>query len=122
VEVLSDRALNRATLARQLLLERSPLDPLSAIQHLVGLQAQVPTNPHVALWSRLDGFTTQQLDALLLDRRGAFSCLAHDPALSARTPAIWPLEQPYRAGVAQPSRLRRCCGVDLDPLIGRAGI
>jgi hypothetical protein len=97
VEALSERALNRATLARQLLLERSPLDPLSAIEHLVGLQAQVPTNPHIALWSRLDGFTTQQLDALLLDRRVVRSAALRGTihALTARDClAVWPLEQP----------------------------
>jgi len=97
VEVLSDRALNRATLARQLLLDRSPLDPLSAIEHLVGLQAQVPANPHVALWSRLDGFTTDQLDALLLDRRFVRSAALRGTIHVLTGPdglAIWPLEQP----------------------------
>ena len=97
VEVLSDRALNRATLARQLLLERSPLPPLAAIEQLVGLQAQVPTNPHVALWSRRDRFATGQLDALLTDRlvvrsaalRGTIHLLTAADCL-----AIWPLEQP----------------------------
>jgi len=97
VEVLSDRALNRATLARQLLLARSSLDPLAAVEHLVGLQAQVPTNPHVALWSRLDSFATDELDALLLDRRvvrsaalrGTIHLLTASDCLS-----IWPLEQP----------------------------
>ena len=45
-EVLERRALNRATLARQLLLERADLTPLDAVEHLVGLQAQVPLNPY----------------------------------------------------------------------------
>ncbi len=56
VDVLSDRDLNRATLARQMLLERSSLAPTAAIEHLVGLQAQNPLDPYLALWSRLDGF------------------------------------------------------------------
>jgi hypothetical protein len=97
VEVLSDRALNRATLARQLLLARSSLDALAAVEDLVGLQAQVPTNPHVALWSRVEGFTTDELDALLLDRRvvrsaalrGTIHLLTASDCL-----AMWPLEQP----------------------------
>jgi hypothetical protein len=63
--VLSLRALNRATLARQLLLERSPLAPLDAVEHLVGLQAQNPLDPYAALWSRLEGFEPGPLGDLL---------------------------------------------------------
>jgi DNA glycosylase AlkZ-like len=120
VEVLSGRALNRATLDRQLLLERSPLDPLSAIEHLVGLQAQVPTNPHVALWSRLEGFTTSQLDALLVERRVVRSAALRGTIHVLSGPdclAIWPLEQPV---LEQELRNHRdfaplLRGVDLDP-------
>ena len=46
--VLSRRALNRATLARQLLLERAPLGVEDAVGRLVGLQAQVPHDPYTA--------------------------------------------------------------------------
>ena len=60
-DVLSSRALNRATLERQLLLRRSDRTILDAVEHLVGLQAQVPQNPYVALWSRLDGFEPDEL-------------------------------------------------------------
>ena len=62
---LSLRALNRATLARQLLLQRSPMSALDAIEHLVGMQAQAPFAPYYGLWSRLDGFTGEQLSGLL---------------------------------------------------------
>jgi Winged helix DNA-binding domain len=68
-DVLDRRTLNRATLARQLLLERTRLRPLDAVAHLVGLQAQVPLNPYHALWSRLDGFRPGDLSQALLDRR-----------------------------------------------------
>ena len=68
-DVLSDRALNRATLARQLLLRRSSLSPLQAIEQLVGLQAQVPLNPYTGLWSRLEGFRPEELAQLLEDRK-----------------------------------------------------
>ena len=68
-DVLSRRALNRATLARQLLLERVPMAPLAAVDHLVGLQAQVPLDPYLALWSRLAGFDPADLARLLLERR-----------------------------------------------------
>jgi len=53
---LTRRALGRATLARQLLLERAGLTTIDAVHHLVGLQAQVPRDPYLALWSRLAAF------------------------------------------------------------------
>ena len=68
-ETLSRRALNRATLARQLLLRRADLPVLGAVEHLVGLQAQVPLDPYTALWSRLDGFRPGALADLLVERR-----------------------------------------------------
>jgi hypothetical protein len=67
--VLSRRALNRATLERQLLLRRSGRPVLDAVDDLVGLQAQVPLNPYTALWSRLERFRPEELAQLLVDRR-----------------------------------------------------
>jgi hypothetical protein len=67
--VLSRRALNRAALARQLLLERSATPVADAVAHLGGLQAQEPQEPFIGLWSRLRAFDPQVLSGLLLDRR-----------------------------------------------------
>ncbi|HET6952944.1 MAG TPA: winged helix DNA-binding domain-containing protein [Acidimicrobiales bacterium] len=67
--VLSPRALNRALLDRQMLLARSDRTVPEAIGHLVGLQAQAPRSPYVALWSRLAGFDPHELGAMLTDRR-----------------------------------------------------
>ncbi|ADJ44697.1 conserved hypothetical protein [Amycolatopsis mediterranei U32] len=67
--VLDARALNRATLARQLLLERAGLPVLDAVAHLGGLQAQEPQEPFTGLWSRLRAFDPAALDALLTGRR-----------------------------------------------------
>ena len=66
---LSLRALNRATLARQLLLKRSPMRALDAIEHLVGMQAQAPFAPYYGLWSRLNSFTGDELSGLLTSRK-----------------------------------------------------
>jgi hypothetical protein len=62
---LSVRALNRAFLARQLLLAPSSLAPLEAIEHLGGLQAQVPRPPYIGLHTRLATFTRDELHALI---------------------------------------------------------
>jgi hypothetical protein len=67
--VLDRRTLGRALLERQLLLRRSGLTTEAALEHLVGLQAQVPQDPYVALWSRLAAFTPAGLSALLTERR-----------------------------------------------------
>ena len=76
-EVLSQRAVNRALLARQLLLDRLPLPAagpgraaqvVQTVEHLVGLQAQAPFPPYFGLHSRLDGFRPADLAALITDR------------------------------------------------------
>ncbi|MFI7323026.1 winged helix DNA-binding domain-containing protein [Streptomyces venezuelae] len=67
--VLDTRTLNRATLARQLLLDRSDMPPLDAVAHLCGLQAQEPQEPFVGLWSRLRAFEPGTLSDLLVERR-----------------------------------------------------
>ncbi|MGP3992111.1 winged helix DNA-binding domain-containing protein [Streptomyces sp. 3N207] len=66
--VLDARALNRATLARQLLLDRADMPVLDAVAHLGGLQAQEPQEPFVGLWARLRGFDPSVLSELLTGR------------------------------------------------------
>ena len=96
-DTLTLRQLNRATLARQLLLERATMPAIDTIRHLVGLQAQEPPDPFIGLWSRLNGFTTDELDQLLLDRavvrltvqRGTMHAVTADDCLVLR-----PLAQP----------------------------
>src|SRR3989440_6355863 len=56
------RDLNRATLARQLLLERKRLSPAAVIERLVGMQAQWPPAPYVGIWTRTTSFRREALE------------------------------------------------------------
>lgn len=94
---LSSRRSGRATLARQLLLERSAFAPVDAVRHLVGMQAQEPLDPYLGLWSRLTDFAPEALARLLVDRavvrivvmRGTIHLVTADDAALLR-----PLVQP----------------------------
>lgn len=65
---LSIRAVNRATLARQLLLERADVSVVEAVARLMGMQGQEPKHPYVGLWSRLEGFADADLTAAVQAR------------------------------------------------------
>lgn len=67
-ETLSRKALNRALLARQMLLAREAVTPVCAIERLVGLQAQQAQPPFVGLWTRVSGFERNALSRLLHNR------------------------------------------------------
>lgn len=96
-EHISQRELNRATLERQMLLRRSDRPVLEAVEHLVGLQAQAPFSSYYQLWSRLAGFTPDDLANPLLERdvvrivvmRGTIHLVTAADALTLR-----PLTQP----------------------------
>jgi hypothetical protein len=60
--VLTMRELNRAALARQLLLERKRLSPVAVIERLAGMQAQWPPAPYVGIWTRTTGFKRATLE------------------------------------------------------------
>jgi len=66
---LTLRDLNRATLARQMLLAREKTTALSAIERLAGMQAQLPRPPFVGLWTRVADFRREDLAQLLRGRK-----------------------------------------------------
>jgi len=68
-QVLTTRELNRALLARQLLLERSPTPLVRAVERVAGLQTQYAPSAYVSLWSRLRDFKKEALTRALEQRR-----------------------------------------------------
>ena len=73
---LSQRALNRATLARQLLLvPASAVDPVAALERIGGVQAQEPASPYLALWTRLADFEPAALHRAFVDRQAVKASL-----------------------------------------------
>ncbi|HEX6507706.1 MAG TPA: winged helix DNA-binding domain-containing protein [Chloroflexota bacterium] len=124
-EVLVQRALNRALLQRQLLLERSPMSARSAIEHLAGMQAQAPNAPYVALWSRLQGFQHDDLARMITERDAVRAPLmrATIHLVTARDClALYPLVRPVLARGFASNHGKNLVGVDIEALTlaGRA--
>lgn len=123
--VLDLRALNRATLARQLLLDRADVPVLDAVAQLGGLQAQEPQEPFVGLWSRLRAFDPAVLSELLIRRNVVRTHLMRRTVhlLTAADALAWRSrhEVMLRQRVLGVYR-RELAGVDLDELAaaGRA--
>jgi hypothetical protein len=121
--VLTRRALNRATLARQLLLERSAMSAYEAVSHLVGMQAQAPNPPYIGLWTRLRDFGHADLSELMLSRevvrigvmRGTIHLVTDEDCLMLR-----PLVQPVLDRWFATSYAKRLPGVDHAELAATA--
>ena len=68
MRTVSQRGLNRAVLARQLLLERSRAPLPRALERVAGIQAQYAPSMYVGLWSRLEGLERETLTRALVRR------------------------------------------------------
>ena len=122
--VLSQRALNRALLARQHLLRRRKASAADEIEHLVGMQAQVPNSPYVGLWTRLEGFRPDELADLINRRRAVRLGLMRNTIhlVSARDAlAVRPLYQSLFERSWQTTHFaRNLVGIDIDGVIAAA--
>ena len=119
--VLDQRTLNRTLLARQGLLARERRPAHEVIERLVGLQAQEPIDPYVALWTRIEGFDPLELSGLIERReavrmgtlRGtlhlvtAADCVALHPVLAANRERAW-RSSPFA---------KRLDGLDIDAVV-----
>lgn len=123
-ELLTDRALNRALLARQLLLERHPLGTAAALEHLVGLQGQAPNAPYVALWSRLEAYDPAELAELLESRAVVRTHLMRCTVHLATAPdarVLRPLTQPVmERSFATTPWAKRIAGADAGAVTAAA--
>jgi Winged helix DNA-binding domain len=124
-DVLTSRALNRATLARQLLLRRATRDPAEVVAHLVGMQAQNPLDPYLGLWSRLTDFDPDGFGRLIEKRelvrivlmRSTIHLVTADDALFLR-PVMQPVIDAEITRHSEYAPLLR--GVDMAPVIAFA--
>lgn len=124
-DVLSQRALNRALLARQMLLHRWQLSAAGAIERLGGMQAQAPNAPYVGLWTRLEGFQHAELARLMEARQVVRIALmrATIHLVTARDClALRPVVQPVLERSLKGTFGRRLAGLDTPALAatGRA--
>ncbi|MFG2007085.1 winged helix DNA-binding domain-containing protein [Spirillospora sp. NPDC048911] len=124
-EVLSRRALNRATLDRQMLLRRARLDAGQAVEHLVGLQTQIPQTHYTALWSRLEDFDPDDFSDRFERRefvrlallRGTIHTVTARDAL-----ALQPLFKVLLARVLKSASGKALANVDLESAAERARV
>jgi hypothetical protein len=126
LEVLDARALNRALLARQLLLERVRRPVAEVLTHLVGLQAQAPDAPYFGLWSRIAGFRPTELAEALTARsavratlmRGTLHAVTSADCLTLRALAQPTLERQVRTNTDYDGR--RVAGVPIAEVLAVA--
>lgn len=120
--LLSRRALNRATLARQHLLSRVDMPALDMVGHLLGLQAQAPHAAYYGLWSRLENFAFEDLSDLMTSRqvvriaamRSTIHLVTADDALELRAFTQDTIERGLRSNADHKAGVK---DIDLDEVV-----
>ena len=119
-ETLTTLQLNRATLARQMLLARQAVSPVAAVERLCGMQAQEPRPPFVGLWTRLTTFAREDLHRALHDRtivrgtlmRGTLHLISAD-GYAAHRMTLQPMLSRIAAGILR----ERADGLDVQAFV-----
>lgn len=122
-DVLTRRDLNRALLARQLLLDRTAMSADEAIGRVAGLQAQAAVPPFVGLWTRLEGFEAAELQGLIDERRVVRATLMRHTIHFVRAedyPWLRPTIQPALDANFNAQTRKRLAGVDTGPFLAAA--
>jgi Winged helix DNA-binding domain len=121
--VLGRRALNRAILERQFLLRRVALPAETVIERLVGMQGQVPGDPYLGLWSRVDGFRPEELSGLIETRRAVRATAMMRTTIHLLTADDWLQLRPVLQSVAERGFRtgspfgRRLAGISIDEVV-----
>lgn len=122
-EPLTLRHLNRATLARQMLLARKKTPLPKAVEQLIAVQAQMPKPPFVGLWTRVQGATRERIAQLLRDRtlvrattmRGTLHLMTAADYVACRSSLQEDLDRGLAAILGA-----RLAGIDIDRIVGAA--
>ncbi|HEY1591769.1 MAG TPA: winged helix DNA-binding domain-containing protein [Solirubrobacteraceae bacterium] len=118
---LGARALNRALLERQLLLERRAIPVAEMLEQLVGMQAQEPQAPYLGLWSRVHEFRPEELSELIVERgavRGPLMRATLHLVTAGDWVALRPLVAPVLARGFDASPFRKSiAGVEVEELL-----
>jgi hypothetical protein len=93
---LSEQELNRALLARQLLLERASLSIPKALERIGGIQAQYAPSMYIGLWSRLDGFERDDLTEALEKKKVVQGTMMRQTIHLVSAADWWPMQLAVR--------------------------
>jgi hypothetical protein len=93
---LSQRRLNRALLARQLLLERSELPLPKVLEQVGGLQTQYAPSGYIGLWTRMADFERSALTRALEERRAVQATIMRATIHTVSAADYWPLTAAIR--------------------------
>lgn len=96
MRTLTPRDLNRAVLARQLLLERADLPIPKALEKIGGIQAQYAPSMYIGLWTRLEGFEREALTTALEKKKVAQGTLMRQTIHLVSAADWWPIQLAVR--------------------------